>query len=80
MSRPTDRLYHFDTRVVRTTQLTPRMRRITVSCPELAVFHVENGPNIKLYFALPGGGRLPLPLAAGVLPPRSAPPAACECL
>lgn len=57
MSRPTDRLYHFDTRVVRATQLTPRMRRITVSCPELAVFHVENGPNIKLYFPLPDGGR-----------------------
>ena len=57
MSRPTDRLYHFDTRVVRATQLTPRMRRITVSCPELAVCHVENGPNIKLYFPLPDGGR-----------------------
>ncbi|MDC7715855.1 siderophore-interacting protein [Vogesella sp. DC21W] len=57
MSRPTDRLYHFDTHVVRATQLTPRMRRITVSCPELAVFHVENGPNIKLYFPLPDGSR-----------------------
>ncbi len=57
MSSPTDRQYHFDTRVVRISQLTPRMRRITVSSPELAAFHVENGPNIKLYFALPDGGR-----------------------
>src|SRR5574343_1615328 len=57
MSRPTDRLYHFDTRVVRATQLTPRIRRITVRCPALSLFHVETGPNLKLYFPLPDGGR-----------------------
>ena len=57
MSSPSTPLYHFDTRVLRVAQLTPRMRRITLGCAEFALFHVENGPNIKLYFPRPDGGR-----------------------
>ena len=57
MSVPTDRLYHYTARVVRNTVLTPRMCRISLTCPEFSQFHVENGPNIKLYFPLPDGGR-----------------------
>lgn len=56
--------------VLRTRQLTPRMRRITLGGPDIAGFGSDrSGPNIKLYIPRDGQDRplLPAPGEDGVL-------------
>lgn len=57
MPPPSNRRYNYTARVVAKQMLTPRMCRVSLSCPEFAEFHHDNGINIKLYFDRADGSR-----------------------